>query len=81
MQIQDTIAALATAPGAGAIAVIRVSGENAIDIVSSIFDAKSGKILKDQDTHTLHLGNIKDDNRIIDEALVSIFKGKRSYTG
>tara|TARA_R110002051_G_scaffold872_1_gene4170 strand:+ start:6816 stop:8237 length:1422 start_codon:yes stop_codon:yes gene_type:complete len=81
MQIQDTIAALATAPGAGAIAIIRVSGENAIDIVSSIFDAKSGKILKDQDTHTLHLGNIKDDNRIIDEALVSIFKGKRSYTG
>lgn len=81
MQIQDTIAALATAPGAGAIAVIRVSGENAIDIVSSIFDAKSGKILKDQDTHTLHLGNIKDDNRIIDEALISIFKGKRSYTG
>ena len=49
MQIQDTIAALATAPGAGAIAIIRVSGENAIDIVSSIFDAKSGKILKDQD--------------------------------
>ncbi|MGO4911670.1 tRNA uridine-5-carboxymethylaminomethyl(34) synthesis GTPase MnmE [Leeuwenhoekiella sp. W20_SRS_FM14] len=81
MQIQDTIAALATAPGAGAIAVIRVSGENALSLVSSIFNAKSGKILNDQESHTLHLGNIIDGNRIIDEALVSIFKGKRSYTG
>ena len=81
MQIQDTIAALATAPGAGAIAVIRVSGDNALNLVSSIFNAKSGKILKDQESHTLHLGNIVDGNRIIDEALVSIFKGKKSYTG
>lgn len=81
MHIQDTIAALATAPGAGAIAVIRVSGENAIPLVSSVFKAKSGKILEDQDSHTLHLGNIVDGSRIIDEALVSLFKGKRSYTG
>ena len=81
MHIQDTIAALATAPGAGAIAVIRVSGTHALDLVSSVFIAKSGKILKEQQSHTLHLGNIVDGNRIIDEALVSIFKGKRSYTG
>jgi len=81
MHIQDTIAALATAPGAGAIAVIRVSGTQALDLVSSVFKAKSGKILKEQESHTLHLGNIVDGNRIIDEALVSIFKGKRSYTG
>jgi len=81
MQIQDTIAALATAPGAGAIAVIRVSGSDALPIVSDLFKAKSGKVLKDQDSHTLHLGNIIDGKRIIDEALVSIFKGKRSYTG
>ncbi len=81
MQIQDTIAALATAPGAGAIAVIRVSGAEAIAVVSSVFKAKSGKLLKDQDSHTLHLGNIADGSRIIDEALVSLFKGKRSYTG
>ncbi|RXG15973.1 tRNA modification GTPase trmE [Leeuwenhoekiella aestuarii] len=81
MHIQDTIAALATAPGAGAIAVIRVSGANALDVVSSVFKAKNGKILKDQESHTLHLGNIVDGKRIIDEALVSIFKGKRSYTG
>ena len=81
MQIQDTIAALATAPGAGAIAVIRVSGAEALAIVSDLFKAKSGKKLIDQDSHTLHLGNIVDGSRIIDEALVSIFKGKRSYTG
>ena len=81
MQIQDTIAALATAPGAGAIAVIRVSGTDALPIVSDLFKAKSGKVLKEQDSHTLHLGNIVDGKRIIDEALVSIFKGKRSYTG
>ena len=81
MQIQDTIAALATAPGAGAIAVIRVSGSDALPIVSDLFKAKSGKVLKEQDSHTLHLGNIVDGKRIIDEALVSIFKGKRSYTG
>ena len=56
MHIQDTIAALATAPGAGAIAVIRVSGTHALDLVSSVFIAKSGKILKEQQSHTLHLG-------------------------
>ncbi|MAW94072.1 MULTISPECIES: tRNA uridine-5-carboxymethylaminomethyl(34) synthesis GTPase MnmE [unclassified Leeuwenhoekiella] len=81
MHIQDTIAALATAPGAGAIAVIRVSGTDAIPVVSSVFRAKSGKVLADQESHTLHLGNIVDGSRIIDEALVSLFKGKRSYTG
>ena len=81
MQIQDTIAALATAPGAGAIAVIRVSGTQALSIVSDLFQAKSKKKLIEQDSHTLHLGNIIDGSRIIDEVLVSIFKGKRSYTG
>ncbi len=81
MHIQDTIAALATAPGAGAIAVIRVSGADAIPVVSSVFKAKSGKILEEQESHTLHLGNIVDGSRIIDEALVSLFRGKRSYTG
>ncbi|MGB5943908.1 MAG: tRNA uridine-5-carboxymethylaminomethyl(34) synthesis GTPase MnmE [Leeuwenhoekiella sp.] len=81
MQIQDTIAALATAPGAGAIAVIRVSGEKALEITSSIFEAKSGKPLLEQASHTLHLGAIHDRNRIIDEVLVSLFRGSRSYTG
>lgn len=81
MHIQDTITALATAPGAGAIAIIRVSGEKSLEIVSSIFKAKSGKSLIDQDSHTLHLGTIYDNQRIIDEVLVSLFKGTKSYTG
>ncbi|MEP6262991.1 MAG: tRNA uridine-5-carboxymethylaminomethyl(34) synthesis GTPase MnmE [Gillisia sp.] len=81
MRIHDTIVALATPSGAGAIAVIRVSGPEAIEIVSRLFIAKSKKILKDQPTHTLHLGNIIDGERILDEVLVSVFKGTRSYTG
>ena len=81
MHIQDTITALATASGAGAIAIIRVSGAQSLEIVNSIFKAKSGKSLIDQDSHTLHLGNIYDNNRIIDEVLVSLFKGTKSYTG
>jgi tRNA modification GTPase len=81
MILNDTIVALATPSGAGAIAVIRVSGSEAINIVSPLFVAKSKKELKQQATHTLHLGNIIDGERIIDEVLVSIFHGPKSYTG
>ncbi|AVR46766.1 tRNA uridine-5-carboxymethylaminomethyl(34) synthesis GTPase MnmE [Christiangramia fulva] len=81
MKMNDTIVALATPSGAGAIAVIRVSGPDALKIVSPLFKAKSGKKLEEQDSHTLHLGNIMDGQRTIDEVLVSIFKGSRSYTG
>ena len=81
MILQDTIVALATPPGAGAIAVIRVSGKEAIPIVSKIFHAKSGKNLKAQKSHTLHLGYIMDGDRTLDEVLVSLFKGSNSYTG
>ncbi|CAM4247281.1 tRNA uridine-5-carboxymethylaminomethyl(34) synthesis GTPase MnmE [Gillisia hiemivivida] len=81
MILNDTIVALATPSGSGAIAVIRVSGPEAINIVSPLFVAKSKKELKKQPTHTLHLGNIIDGARIIDEVLVSIFHGPKSYTG
>jgi len=81
MILNDTIVALATPSGAGAIAVIRVSGTEAMNIVSPLFIAKSKKELKKQTTHTLHLGNIIDGARIIDEVLVSIFQGPKSYTG
>jgi len=78
----DTIIALATAYGVGAIAVIRLSGGGAIDLVSEFFEGRSkSKVLKDQASHTVHLGLIKDQNRIIDEALVTIFKAPHSYTG
>ncbi len=81
MKLNDTIVALATPSGAGAIAIIRVSGPEAISIVSPLFRAKSKKELSDQPSHTLHLGNIMDGERTLDEVLVSIFRAPRSYTG
>ncbi|MBB4119487.1 tRNA modification GTPase [Mesonia hippocampi] len=77
----DTIVALATAPGSGAIAVIRVSGPEAISLTEPVFEAKNKQSLNLQASHSLQLGYIKDDYRIIDECLVSVFKGTRSYTG
>lgn len=78
---QDTIVALATPSGAGAIAVIRLSGDNAITIAESQFKSISGKQLGKQATHTIHLGHIIDGKRTIDEVLVSVFKNPNSYTG
>ena len=77
----DSIIALATPSGIGAISVIRISGEDAINIVSKKFNSISGKELKNQKTHTIHLGHIIENNRLIDEVLVSIFKNPSSYTG
>jgi tRNA modification GTPase len=78
---QDTIVALASPSGAGAIAVIRISGEKAIEIAGSVFQSVSGKDIAKQKTHTLHLGHIVDGNKVIDQVLLSIFKGSNSYTG
>ena len=78
---QDTIVALATPSGAGAIAVIRLSGADAISIAEKQFKSVSGKVLSKQITHTIHLGHIIDGNRTIDEVLLSIFKNPNSYTG
>ncbi|MFI0429223.1 tRNA uridine-5-carboxymethylaminomethyl(34) synthesis GTPase MnmE [Mariniflexile sp. HMF6888] len=79
---QDTIVALATPSGAGAIAVIRLSGNDAISIADSCFRSiKSKKTLSAQKTHTIHLGHIIDGNKTIDEVLVSVFKNPNSYTG
>jgi len=76
--IASTICALATAPGIGAIAVIRLSGEEAITICNKVFN---GKDLTKVDTHTVHFGTIKDGDKIVDEVLVSVFKEKQSFTG
>ena len=79
----DTICALATANGMGAIAVIRVSGPEAITKVAQIYQSKFNKkkSLNDADSHTIHLGYVMDGETIIDEALFSIFKNPHSYTG
>ena len=81
MIYNDNIVALATPSGAGAIAIIRISGENSIAIGASIFQSKKGKDLSNQKTHTIHLGQIFDEKKILDEVLVSIFKSPNSYTG
>ena len=77
----ETIVALASPSGAGAIAVIRISGERAISIAASVFESVSGKDIGKQKTHTLHLGHIIDGKKVIDQVLLSIFKGTNSYTG
>ena len=81
MNYNDTIVALATPSGAGAIAIIRASGNDAINISSKLFRSIHGKDLIDQKTHTIHLGHIVNGNKEIDEVLVSIFKNPQSYTG
>ena len=78
----DTICAISTAIGEGGIAIIRVSGDNALGIVSKIFRAKSGKDIKDMKTYTMKYGHIVDidSDDIIDEVIISYMKGPRSFT-
>lgn len=77
---QQTIAAIATAPGVGAIGVVRISGNDAVAIADRIF---SGKKLSEQAPNTLHFGRIIDPENgdLIDEVVVSLFRAPRSYTG
>jgi tRNA modification GTPase len=74
----DTIVALATPPGIGAIGIIRLSGAKAINIVNDLFPSKD---LSQQASHTIHVGIIKDKETILDEVVISIYKNPRSYTG
>ena len=73
----DTIVAPATANGLAALGVIRVSGKDAFTIVNQVF---KGKDLQKQATHTIHYGHIVDGEELIDEVLVSVFKGPKSFT-
>ncbi len=78
-EMQDTIAAITTAAGVGAIGVVRLSGAGAINIANKMF---KGKSLTEQNSHTLHFGTITDaDGAIIDEVVASLFIGGKSYTG
>ncbi len=81
MMYNETIVALATPSGAGAVAIIRISGKNAITIASEVFQSVSNKDITQQKTHTIHLGTIVEDHKIFDQVLVSIFKNPNSYTG
>src|SRR5438270_4896055 len=74
----DTIVALATPPGIGAIGVIRLSGSASISIVDQLFPSKDLFLVQ---SHTLHVGVLKLKNEILDEVVISIYKSPRSYTG
>ena len=74
--MNDTIAAIATSSGVGAISIIRVSGKDSIKIVNKIFD----KDLNNKESHTITYGHIIDNNEIIDEVLVTIMKAPKSFT-
>lgn len=78
---QETIVALASPSGAGAIAIIRLSGKNSLTIAEQVFQSVSGKSISKQKTHTIHLGNIVDEGKVFDQVLLSIFKNPHSYTG
>lgn len=74
----DTIVAIATAPGMGAIAVIRLSGSRAFEIANELFESKN---ILTQPSHTLHVGMLKMDGVLLDEVVLGLFKGPRSFTG
>ena len=76
--IQDTIIAPITAPGMGAISVLRLSGKEAWPLVNELFPYKDLMI---QESHTVHFGTLREEGKVIDEVLVTLFKGPNSYTG
>ena len=79
--MDDTIMALATASGAGAIAIIRISGNEAFSITEKVFRAKGKKIVSKADSHTMIFGAIVDGEELVDEVLVSVFRNPKSFTG
>ena len=78
LDLNDTIVAISTPPGEGALGVVRLSGHDAITIADKLF---MGKKLVEQATHTLHFGKIVDNGKIIDEVVASLYKAPKSYTG
>jgi len=76
----DTIAAIATAMSSSGIGIIRISGEEAVSVTEQIFQMKSGKNLSEMPTHTIHYGHIHDGEEIIDEVMVLLMRGPKSYT-
>ena len=78
----DTIAAIATAMSASGIGIIRISGDDSMEIISKVYRSKGGKKqIKEAESHKIHYGFIYDNDTMIDEVLVMIMKGPRSYTG
>nr|WP_330408673.1 tRNA uridine-5-carboxymethylaminomethyl(34) synthesis GTPase MnmE [Romboutsia weinsteinii] len=78
--MDDTIAAIATAPGEGGIGIVRISGEKSLQVANEIFRSMTGKKIQEYNTRTLIYGNIVDNDHVIDEVLLAYMKGPNSYT-
>nr|WP_330409779.1 tRNA uridine-5-carboxymethylaminomethyl(34) synthesis GTPase MnmE [Romboutsia maritimum] len=78
--MDDTIAAIATAPGEGGIGIIRISGDRSLSVAQQIFRSMSGKSIEDYNTRTLIYGKVVDNENVIDEVLLAYMKGPNSYT-
>lgn len=78
--ITDTIAAVATALSPSGIGIIRISGDQAIEVADKVFKAKSTKLLSEQKSHTVHYGHILEDGEVIDEVMVILLKAPNSFT-
>lgn len=78
----DTIAAISTPLGEGAIAIVRLSGPEAISIANHVFRSPSAKMLQEQPTHTIHYGHIMDPklDEVVEEVMVSLMKGPKTFT-
>lgn len=77
----DTIIALSSPPGRGAVAVLRLSGNKAFEFTNKVFRSASGKIFSSFKSHTLHFGNIYEGDELLDEVVISLFKNPNSFTG
>ena len=76
----DTIAAISTGMTSSGIGIIRISGPDAVQIADKVYDSRSGKKLEDMPTHTIHYGFIRDGKEFVDEVLVMLMRGPRSFT-
>ena len=79
--MNDIICAISTAPGMGAIAVIRLSGDGSIAFTDAVFKSPSDKRLADQSANTVHFGRIYNENELLDEVMVAVFHAPHSFTG
>ncbi|MDD4639614.1 MAG: tRNA uridine-5-carboxymethylaminomethyl(34) synthesis GTPase MnmE, partial [Bacteroidales bacterium] len=79
--ISETICAISSPPGVGALAVIRISGKNSIFIISRLFEPFKGSTLSETRSHSLRYGVIKREGEILDEVVVSLFRAPHSFTG
>ena len=80
MKITETIAAISSSAGNSGIGIIRISGDEAIEVADRVFKSHKNIRLKDVDSHTVHYGHIVDGDKIIDQVLVIVLKNPHSYT-